>query len=252
MSCTSSLLSLVLLLCASQDDKKTPPDPKPRIAMSLPLAVTPATTKIVLRGLNLDQATEVKTAEPVEGATVAVKSKAKASIPKETDPAVYGDTQVELTVKIPAGLEKLALIVVNAAGQTSPYEIPIFSADRLIAEKEPNGGFAQSMPVDAGKVVQGEIGQALDVDVFKVQGKAGEAWIFEVEAHRRGSVLDPMLYVHDAGGHLLAARDDGDSSRDPVVRLKLKADGPVYVTVMDAHNQGGATHPYLLYLRRAD
>src|SRR6185295_13334554 len=106
-----------------QDDKKPPPDPKPRIAMMLPLAVNPgATSKVTLRGLNLDQATEVKFAEPIEGASIAIKGKGKAELPKETDPAVYGDTKVDVEIKLPAGVEKVSLIAVNPAGATTPHE----------------------------------------------------------------------------------------------------------------------------------
>ena len=42
------------------------------------------------------------------------------------------------------------------------------------------------------------------------------------------------------------------ASRDPLLRLKLPADGVYTVTLMDAHNQGGPTHPYLLHVRRED
>ena len=236
----------------SQDEKKAPPDPKPRIAMALPLSVTPgATAKVTLRGLNLDQATEVKLAEAVLGATVVVKSKGKAEMPKETDPAVYGDTKVELEIKLPElAPEKLLLVAVTAAGQTAPYELLVLPKDKLVLEKEPNGGFATAQPVEAGQVVQGCVSQALDVDVFRIAGRKGEAWVFEVEAQRRGSVLDAMLLLHNKDGQTLAAVDDTKASRDPSLRVVLPADGPYFITVMDAHNSGGATHVYLLRIRR--
>jgi hypothetical protein len=243
----------LLLLLAAQEEKKGPVDPKPRISMALPLSITPgAASKITLRGQNLDQATEVKFAEPLEGASIAIKTKGKAEIPKETDPAVYGDTKVDLEIRLPAEFagEKVSLVGVNAAGQTAPYELAVLAKDKLVLEKEPNGGFATAQPVESGQTVQGAVSQALDVDVFKIAGKKGETWVFEVEAQRRGSVLDPMLLLHDRDAHLLAAADDQAESRDPVLRVTLPADGPYFVTLMDAHNAGGATHVYLLRLRR--
>jgi hypothetical protein len=242
----------VFLLVALQEEKKPPPDPKPRIAMALPLAVTPgATSKITLRGLNLDQATEVKLAEPVEGASITIKSKGKAELPKETDPAVYGDTKVELEIKLPEGsLEKLPLVAVNAAGQTAPYELAVLAKDKLVLEKEPNGGFATAQPLESGQVVQGMVSQAMDVDVFRIAGRKGETWVFEVEAQRRGSILDPMLSVHNKDGQTVATQDDSKTSRDPSLRITLSADGPYFVTVMDAHNTGGSTHAYLLRVGR--
>jgi hypothetical protein len=253
VSCTFNLVLAALLLAAAQEDKKGPVDPKPRIAMALPLAITPGTAvKITLRGLNLDQASEVKFAEPVDGATVAIKSKGKAELPKETDPAVYGDTRVEIELKLPAefAADKVALIAVNPAGSTAPHEVAVLAKDKLVAEKEQNGGFATAQPVEAGQVVQGAVSQPMDVDVFRIAGKKGEVWTIEVEAQRRGSILDPMLSLHTQDAKIVAASDDSASSRDPVLRVTLPADGAYFVTVMDAHNSGGATHVYLLRLSR--
>jgi hypothetical protein len=240
---------LVLALVAAQD-KKAPPDPKPRISMAVPLSVAPgATSKITLRGLNLDQATEVRFSEPIEGASVVVTSKGKAEMPKESDPAAYGDTKVELEVRLPAepAAGKLSLIAVNAAGATAPHELAVVKA---VPEKEPNGAFATAQPIESGQTVQGAVSTALDVDVFRIDGRKGETWSFEVEAQRRGSVLDPMLTVHSATGRILAVSDDTASSRDAAIKVTLSADGECTITLMDAHNAGGATHVYLLRARR--
>ncbi len=238
------------LAAGAQDDKKAPPDPKPRISMALPLAVSPGgTVKVTLRGLNLDQATEVKAPE---GVTVAIKSKGKAEIPKETDPAVYGDTKVDLEIKLPAEFagDKLDLVAVNPKGETTPYALKVLPKDKLIAEKEPNGGFAQAQAVEAGQTIQGAISQAMDVDVYKIAGKKGETWTFEVEAQKRGSVLDPLMTMHDAAGHIVASADDTETSRDPALKVTLPKDGAYTITIIDAHNAGGGTHPYLLNIRR--
>jgi hypothetical protein len=245
-------LAIAVLCAALQEDKKAPPDPKPRIVVALPLAVTPgATARVTLRGLNLDQATEVKLALPLEGASIAIKSKGKAELPKETDPAVYGDTKVELEIKLPEEApEKLPLVAVTAAGPTAPYELLVLPKDKLVPEKEPNGGFATAQPLEAGQVLQGTISQAMDVDVFRISGRKGETWVFEVEAQRRGSILDAMLMLHTKDGQTLAALDDSKATRDPLLRVVLPADGPYFVTVMDAHNAGGSTHAYLLRVRR--
>jgi hypothetical protein len=240
------------LVSRASQDKKAPPDPKPRISMALPLAIAPGTTsKITLRGLNLDQATEVKFAEPIEGATVVVKSKGKAEIPKESDPAVYGDTKTDLEVKLPAEMAggKVSLVAVNPAGATAPYELAVV---KTVSEKEPNGAFATAQPVEAGQTIQGAVSGALDVDVFRIEGKKGQTWTFEVEAQRRGSVLDPMLTLHSSAGQILAVSDDTASSRDAAIKVALPADGVYTITVMDAHNAGGATHAYLLRIGRSE
>ena len=254
----TALALLVLLALSSvegfavQDDKKPPPDPKPRISMALPLAISPgAVARITLRGLNLDQASDVIFADPIEGATIAIKSKGKAEIPKETDPAVYGDTKAELEIKLPADFaaDKVGLIAVHAKGE-APYELKVLGKDKLVPEKEPNGGFATAQAVEAGQTIQGTIGQAMDVDVFKIAGKKGETWVLEVEAQKRGSVLDALLTLYDSAGHIVATADDSEASRDPSLKVTLPKDGAYLITLIDAHNAGGATHPYLLNLRR--
>jgi hypothetical protein len=248
----SKITLALLVLWAVQDDKKPPPDPKPRISMALPLAISPgAVAKVTLRGLNLDQASDVKFSLPIEGATIAIKSKGKAEIPKETDPAVYGDTKAELEIKLPAefAADKVGLIAVNPKGEAS-YELRVISKDKLVPEKEPNGGFATAQAVQAGQTIQGTIGQALDVDVFKFAGKKGETWTIEVEAQKRGSVLDPLLTLYDSAGHIVATADDSEASRDPSLKVTLPQDGTYLIALIDAHNAGGVTHPYLLYLRR--
>jgi hypothetical protein len=249
------LIAAVLLVVAQDDKKGPPPDPKPKISMALPLSITPgSTSKITLRGLNLDQATEVKFSEPIEGGSVSIKGKGKAEMPKETDPAVYGDTKVDLEVKLPAGVsaETVSLVAVNAAGATKPHELVVLPKEKVVAEKEPNGGFSTAQQIESGQVVQGAVSQALDVDVFKFTGKKGEVWLIEVEAHRRGSILDPMLTVHNTAGQILAVSDDSASTRDASIRITLPSDGVCFVTLMDAHNTGGATHAYLLRLRRSE
>ena len=244
----SKLLIALLVLLPAQDDKKAPPDPKPRVSMALPLAISPgAAVKVTLRGQNLDQATEVK----AEGATVAIKSKGKAEIPKETDPAVYGDTKVDLEIKLAEDFagEKLALVAVNPKGEAT-YELKVLGKVHLIAEKEQNGGFATAQAVEGGRTILGAVGAAMDVDVFKIAGKKGETWSIGVEAQKRGSVLDALLTLHNAAGAIVATADDADASRDPSIKVTLPADGAYYVTLIDAHNAGGGTHAYLLTLHR--
>ncbi|HVR87323.1 MAG TPA: PPC domain-containing protein [Planctomycetota bacterium] len=243
---------LILLAAAPQEAKKPAPDPKPRVSMALPLAISPgAVAKVTLRGLNLDQASDVRFAAPLPDATIALKSKGKAELPKETDPQVYGDTRAELEIQLPADFaaDKVGLVAVNSQGEAA-YELKVVAKSRLVLEVEPNGSFATAQPVEAGQTIQGTIGQAMDVDVFKIVGKKGERWTAEVEAQRRGSVLDPLLTIYDAAGHIVATADDSETSRDPLLKVALPKDGTYLIALIDAHNSGGPTHPYLLNLRR--
>jgi hypothetical protein len=249
-----SLAALVLLaLSATAQEKKEAPKPVPKLLVFMPLGIVPGTTSTVTaRGLVLDQATEFKL-EGAPGSSLKVKSKGKAAMPKDSEPAMVGDTQAELEITIPgeATAEKVLLTAVTPAGTTDPHPLLLIPKEKFVAEKEPNGGFSQAQPVEPDQVVQGSIAQPRDVDVFRVKGKKGEVWTFEVVAARLGSFLDPILTVYSESGHILATKDDDPGSRDATIKMALPADGVYFLSLVDAHDGGDAMHVYLLQVRRA-
>ena len=237
---------LLLSLAAAAQEKKEEKKPDPKALFAVPLSVKPgATTKLLVRGLSLEQCSEVKLAG---GAEAKIKSKGKATVPANQEASVYGDTQVELEIKAaPDAAGELSIELVTPAGRAPALKIPVAEA---VAEKDPNGGFSQAQALEAGRILEGAIGGPKDVDVFKLTAKAGETWTIEATAARLGSPLDPVLLVHDAAGRQLALADDGPAGRDPRLQLAIPADGLYYVSLLDAHDTGGATHAYLLVARR--
>lgn len=232
-----SLAVLVLLL--APQEKKEEKKPEPKILYFIPPAIPAgAKAKVTARGQALDQATGA------DGAALA--SKGKAQLPNNAEPAVYGDTQAELEVKAPDPAGDLALSVDTPHGRTPARALRVVAAAAYVAEKEPNPGFAQAQALEAGRTLVGAIGGAKDVDVFAIAGKAGETWTFEVEAHRLGSPLDPVLALYTERGAWLAGADDLRDARDPVMKVTLPSDGRYFLSLQDAHDQGGATHGYLL------
>ena len=101
-------------------------------------------------------------------------------------------------------------------------------------------------PGQAPQVVEGAIQGAQDVDVFKIEGKAGQTLVFEVLAARLGSPLDPIITLYDDKGQALARSDDELPPDDPRLEVKLPRDGAYYLSLIDAHDQGGPTHVYRL------
>jgi hypothetical protein len=248
------VLSVAILCGVSTlhaDDKK--PDPKkepPRILVALPMGIPAGSSaKMVLRGLKLDTATEVRCSDPK--ASVKLLGKSKAAAPDKLDPAKLGDTQVEIEATIPgeqAG-KTVTLTAVTPAGDTEPREILVDVPGSIVKEKEPNNGFRQAQPVPVPAVVEGAINQSQDVDVFRFEGKAGQTIVLEVLAARHGSALDSILLLHDEDRKLLASNDDHAGSLDSYLEVKLTRDGPCFVTVMDAHDSGGPLHIYRLSLK---
>jgi hypothetical protein len=241
-------LCLLLPVGATGQEKKQPPKDQPRALYAMPLGVPAgATTKVLVRGFKLDTATAVKAVEP--DVTVKLLKKEKAGVPNQADPKKYGDTQAELEITVPKDFtgEAVSLVVTTPAGEAPPHRV-LVDKEPVAAEKEPNNGFRQAQPIQVGQTVQGAINGAQDVDVFRFEGKKGQRVVLDVLAARLGSPLDSVLTLYDADGRTLAANDDSDGA-DSRLEVTLPRDGVYYVSVIDAHDQGGPTHVYRLSVR---
>ena len=74
-----------------------------------------------------------------------------------------------------------------------------------------------------------------DRDYYKVSGKAGERRVFEVEARRCGSAIDPVLEIYDGKGQLLARNEDAPGiGVDSRIDYTFPHEGDYYVLVHDA------------------
>ncbi len=125
-------------------------------------------------------------------------------------------------------------------------------------ESEPNDDAAHAQAVELPVVANGRIGKPGDVDVFKIQGRAGEQVVADVVARRVGSPLDSLVRVIDSAGKVVGFDDDymptdGDlhpdmgtitHQADSYLQVKLPADGAYYVQVSDAQGHGGPAYAY--------
>ncbi len=253
---TRSIL-LVLAAVISLDTLRAQEKPaekkdQPKILMALPLAVSPgAMAKVTLRGLKLDQAGMVTISGLEMSPNVELKKKEKISVPNGLNANEVGDTQVEIEFSLPETIDakELQLTVTTPDGASQPYNLMILTNDKLIPEREPNEGFRNGLTISPGQTIAGSIHQQRDVDVFQLQGKAGQTINAETLSARRGSALDPILSLYDEAGQLLASSDDEADHRDAVLKYKFPHAGKFYLALIDAHDRGSAAHPYLLQLR---
>jgi hypothetical protein len=220
--------------------------------MALPLGAAPgAITKITIRGLKLDGATAVRFQDGK--VTAKILSKGKAAVPNMIPPERMGNTQVVVEVTLPKRVTagSLPFMVVTPGGETKPHPLLVEAALPVVAEKEPNDGFRQAQKIKIPQVVQGTIDRPKDVDVFRFEGKAGMKIVCEVLAARYGSGLDSILTLYDAGGHEVASNDDTERMTDSRLEVALPKTGTYYLSLIDAHDQGGPTHPYRLVVKQA-
>ena len=246
--CSLCLCGYLSSPAQAQDKKKDEKKLPPQVKVVLPLGAAPGkTTKLTVRGHQLDKATDVK----VEGAKVKIVSKGPAGVP-DKNPDKVGDTQVVIELSLPDQLkgDSVPLVVVTPEGDTKPHPVLADRSSGVIAEKEPNEGFKQFHNLKVPALVEGAIDRPRDVDVYRFEGKAGQKVHAEIIANRHGSALDAMVTVFNAKVQQLAAADDFDPThRDARLDVTLPADGAYFIVVVDAHDTGSAVHAYRLVVK---
>ena len=104
--------------------------------------------------------------------------------------------------------------------------------------------------------ISGIVTTSAESDYFRFRAKAGEKIIFDVQANRFGSPLDPTLVIQDAMGKELAKSEDVNGL-DPFIEFTPPADGEYAAKIFDLRFQGGGDYryrilagslPYLEYL----
>ncbi len=99
----------------------------------------------------------------------------------------------------------------------------------------PNNSIATATPVKSTPVVINGTLVGADRDFYRVAAKAGERKVFEVEARRCGSAIDPVLELYDAQGELLARNEDAPGiGVDSRVDYTFPREGNYFVMVRDA------------------
>lgn len=123
-------------------------------------------------------------------------------------------------------------------------------------EIDPNDTLDKPQDVTLPVVMNGRLEKTLDVDCFRLQGKAGQSLVCAVSAHgidssvrqsyHRG-FLDTSLELLDASGQTIAEAEDS-LGLDPILHVKLPADGAYTVRVKAVAYQGAPSAVYRLTL----
>jgi len=103
-------------------------------------------------------------------------------------------------------------------------------------------------------IVNGRIDRPGEWDVFRFEGRAGQAIVAEVYARRLDSPLDSVLKLTDAKGKQLAFNDDFDDASqglethhaDSRILTTLPANGTYYLHLGDVQQKGGPEYAYRL------
>jgi hypothetical protein len=246
-------LSILLILpflasSAVSQDKKDKKDPAPKVLYAVPLVAKPGEKqKLALRGKNLAAVKEVKVTG-TDDAKVKVLGAKAVAVPNNYPADRVGDSEVEIELELPKGAKpgEVKLAAVGPGGESNAYTLLLRDESPAVGEKEPNDGFNQPQPLAVPSAVEATVKGERDADVFKFEGKKGDKLRIEVQAARFGSPVDAMLTLYDAGGRVVDSADDTDGSPDPVLVVSLPKDGAYLISVIDAHDLGGANFGYRL------
>lgn len=241
--------TLLLALLIAQEKPKADKPPQPLYAIQL--AAEPGkASKLTVRGLGVDKATAVRVGDPKSSAKLLGNAK-KVGLGNGQRADVHGDSEVDVEVTLSAELPggSVPLTMVGPGGEGPAMLLLVNDDTPRVAEKEPNDGFKQAAPIALPQVVVGTFKQNQDVDVFRIEGKAGETIHVEVQAGRFGSPADAMLTLYDADGRTVASGELPAGRRDQVLRVRLAKDGAYFLSAIEGFDQGGPNFVYRLLIR---
>ncbi len=163
--------------------------------------------------------------------------------PEKTGPMLegrYASFLVEPKEELAVGVYPIRVTTPDGISNIQFFAVGSFPE---IAEEESRAGAlpnsndsvenAQSLP--STPVTLNGMLRGAERDVFRVSGKAGEKRVFEVEARRVGSAIDPVVRVLDASGRMIARSEDTPLlGLDSRVEVTFPREGYYYVELHDA------------------
>jgi len=109
-----------------------------------------------------------------------------------------------------------------------------------------NDSAETAQPIDPPVTVNGTL-RGPDRDYYRIHAKQGERLVFEVEARRLGSAIDPVLRIVDASGKQIMRSDDALAlGVDSRVDVTFPREGDYYAMVHDARFSAQAQNFYRL------
>lgn len=110
-------------------------------------------------------------------------------------------------------------------------------------EVEPNETIVQATKASAPIAFNGVLSSKTDADFYGFTATKGQSFEVHVWARRLRSELDPVLYIHNAQGGVIAGNDD-TGGPDSYLRFAVPADGEYFISVKDHLGRGGLGFHY--------
>ena len=140
---------------------------------------------------------------------------------------------VELRADVPVGTYPIR--IQNQSGLSNILLFTVGSFPEITELETPNDSIATAEPVKSLPVTINGTLKGADRDFFRIAARSGEHRVFEVEARRAGSAIDPLLALYDEKGTLLARNEDAPGiGVDARIDYTFARDGNYFIEVHDA------------------
>lgn len=124
--------------------------------------------------------------------------------------------------------------------------------DPVIVEAKDNDVREKAQHITLPAVLAGALEKREDFDFYKFQVEAGSAWTFHVRAQRLEDKIhdlqthvDPILFLRDAAGGVLAMSDNANSA-DPFLEYRFEQAGEYVLEIRDVRYQGNPFWDYCI------
>ena len=188
--------------------------------------------KLTLIGTNLGEGASIVSNLPATFTSLGIEKTEAPNRAAEFLVEPTGDWAVgvyPIRVKAPNGISNIVLFSVGTFPEITEEE----SRPGSLPHQNDSIEKAQTIP-SSSLTLNGTL-KGPERDVFRFQAKAGERRVFEVEARRCGSAIDPVIRVLDGSGKVLArSEDDPVLSLDARLVVTFPKEGFYYVEVHDA------------------
>ncbi len=187
-----------------------------------------AAARLILKGVSLDSNPRLVTAIPAEITPLSRQKSADGELSYLIEIAAdapFGRYPVR--VQTTDGLSNVLFFGVGPFPEIEELE------SETLAEEFSNDSPRQAQRVSLPVTVQGRL-TGPDRDYYSFHATKGQRLVFEVDAERSGSAIDPFIEVSDGAGKRLARSDDAPGlGRDARVEAGFAADGDYFVVVHD-------------------
>ena len=193
---------------------------------------------LYVRGEGFSQTAQIRTTLPATFSRLTrSKDPATASGAKFSSVLPY---LVTLPAATPTGIYPLRLTTPDGISNVLLFTV----GDLPEVQEADSHERAQAVPVPV--VVNGELNM-VETDNYSFRAQAGQKLVFEVEARRIGSAIDPAIEIFDATGKLLAKNDDAPGlGVDSRVEVAFPKTGEYRVQVHDSKYSAQAANFYRL------